>query len=103
MSKDRRRVSLAEMSKHAEGVLRRATYDQFNATASPTFDDLTNSLFFSPGDGRIWLNDQRMFLLHTASFGALRRELIETLGGQKSTEPPYIAVSAVERGSDAGI
>ena len=91
------------MSKHAEGVLRRATYDQFNATASPTFDDLTNSLLFSPGDGRIWLNDQRMFLLHTASFGALRRELIETLGGQKSTEPPYIAVSAVERGSDAGI
>jgi two-component system, NtrC family, response regulator HydG len=73
------------MSKHAEGVLRRATYDQFNATASPTFDDLTNSLFFSPGDGRIWLNDQRMFLL-TASFGALRRELIETLGIERARE-----------------
>jgi two-component system response regulator HydG len=74
------------MSEHAEGVLRRATYDQFNATASPTFDDLTNSLFFSPGDGRIWLNDQRMFLLHTASFGALRRELIETLGVERARE-----------------
>jgi two-component system, NtrC family, response regulator HydG len=86
VSKDRRRVSLAEMSEHAEGVLRRATYDQFNATASPTFDDLTNSLFFSPGDGRIWLNDQRMFLLHTASFGALRRELIETLGIERARE-----------------
>jgi transcriptional regulator with GAF, ATPase, and Fis domain/predicted hydrocarbon binding protein len=74
------------MSQQAEGVLRRATYDQFDAAASPTFDELTESLFFSPGDGRIWLNDQRMFLLHTASFGALRQELIETLGIEGARE-----------------
>jgi transcriptional regulator with GAF, ATPase, and Fis domain/predicted hydrocarbon binding protein len=74
------------MSQQAEGVLRRATYDEFDAAASPTFDELTESLFFSPGDGRIWLNDQRMFLLHTASFGALRQELIETLGTEGARE-----------------
>jgi two-component system response regulator HydG len=83
---DQRRVSLAEMSQQAMGVLRRATYDEFDATASPTFDELTESLFFSPGDGRIWLNDQRMFLLHTASFGAPRQELIETLGIEGARE-----------------
>jgi two-component system response regulator HydG len=83
---DQRRVSLAEMSQQALGVLRRATYDEFDAAASPTFDELTESLFFSPGDGRIWLNDQRMFLLHTASFGALRQELIETLGIEGARE-----------------
>jgi transcriptional regulator with GAF, ATPase, and Fis domain/predicted hydrocarbon binding protein len=80
VQKDQWRVSLSEMSQQADGVLRRATYDEFDAAASPTFDELTESLFFSPGDGRIWLNDQRMFLLHAASFGALRQELIETLG-----------------------
>src|SRR6516225_3269297 len=86
MRNGQRRVSLAEMSQQAEGVLRRATYDEFDAAASPTFDELTESLFFSPGDGRIWLNDQRMFLLHTASFGALRQELIEILGVEGARE-----------------
>jgi two-component system, NtrC family, response regulator HydG len=82
----KRRVSLAEVSERAKGVLRRAKYDEFDASASPTLEELTESLFFSPGDGRIWLNDQRMFLLHTASFGALRQELIETLGIEHARE-----------------
>ena len=42
MRNDQRRVSLAEMSQQAMGVLRRATYDEFDAAASPTFDELTN-------------------------------------------------------------
>lgn len=86
MTKPQRRVSLAEMSAQAVGVLGRTGYDRFDTSASPTLDDLTESLFFSPGDGRIWLNDQRMFLLHTASFGALRTELIETLGTERARE-----------------
>jgi two-component system, NtrC family, response regulator HydG len=86
VAKTDRRVSLAEVSERAEGVLRRAKYDEFDASASPTLEELTESLFFSPGDGRIWLNDQRMFLLHTASFGALRQELIETLGVERARE-----------------
>lgn len=50
------------------------------ASSSPTPAELADCLLFSPGDGRIWLNDQRMLLLHTSSFGALRREIIERLG-----------------------
>lgn len=45
MSKLKHRVSLADMSAQAKGVLRRATYDKFDTNASPTLDDLTESLF----------------------------------------------------------
>lgn len=51
-----------------------------DAVGSPTAEELTGCLFFSPDDGRIWLNDQRMLLLHSSSFGTLRREIIERLG-----------------------
>lgn len=53
---------------------------QLSDSSSPTSAELTDCLFFSPEDGRIWLNDQRMVLLHSASFGALRAEIIERLG-----------------------
>lgn len=49
-------------------------------SGSPSLEDLRECLLFSPDDGRIWLNDQRMLLLHTSSFGALRQEIIERLG-----------------------
>nr|WP_223113784.1 sigma-54-dependent Fis family transcriptional regulator [Pseudomonas syringae] len=51
---------------------------------SPTAEELTGCLFFSPDDGRIWLNDQRMLLLHSSSFGTLRREIIERLGQEQA-------------------
>lgn len=41
---------------------------------------LRQGLRFSPEDGRIWLEDQRMLLLRSASFGMLRRELIAGIG-----------------------
>jgi len=41
---------------------------------------LTAKLFFAPEDGRIWLDDQRMVLLHAGALGALRREVIHALG-----------------------
>jgi two-component system, NtrC family, response regulator HydG len=50
----------------------------------PTIADISECLFFSPGDGRIWLQDQRMVLLHTDALGALRRELVDTLGTEKA-------------------
>lgn len=53
---------------------------QLSDTSSPTPAELTDCLFFSPEDGRIWLNDQRMLLLHSSAFGALRGEVIERLG-----------------------
>jgi two-component system, NtrC family, response regulator HydG len=46
----------------------------------PDIADLAARLHFSPADGRIWLDDQRMLLIHSSAMGALRRELIESLG-----------------------
>ena len=42
--------------------------------------DLAARLKFSPRDGRIWLDDQRMLLMHTADFAGLRRELLDAIG-----------------------
>ncbi|CAM3124371.1 sigma-54-dependent Fis family transcriptional regulator [Pseudomonas floridensis] len=53
---------------------------QSDTRHSPTPEELASCLFFSPDDGRIWLNDQRMLLLHSSSFGTLRREIIDRLG-----------------------
>jgi transcriptional regulator with GAF, ATPase, and Fis domain len=50
----------------------------------PTLADLSGCLFFSPGDGRIWLQDQRMVLMHAEAMGSLRRELIESMGLDKA-------------------
>ena len=46
----------------------------------PDFDDIRARLRFCPNDGRIWLDDQRMSLVHAKSLASLRRELIDTLG-----------------------
>ncbi|MFG1394728.1 sigma 54-interacting transcriptional regulator [Xanthobacter agilis] len=46
----------------------------------PEIHDLANRLRFAPQQGRIWLDDQRMMLMHVSSLGALRQELIESLG-----------------------
>ena len=48
----------------------------------PEMDDLAARLRFCPQVGRIWLDDNRMVLLHNHSLGALRNELIETIGLQ---------------------
>ncbi len=50
----------------------------------PDFHDLSDRLKFSPQDGRIWLDDVRMMMLHATSMGALRTELIESLGINKA-------------------
>ena len=46
----------------------------------PDLADLMGRLHFSTSDGRIWLDDQRMLLVHARALGSLRRELIELLG-----------------------
>ena len=46
----------------------------------PDIADLMSRLHFVPEEGRIWLDDQRMVLIHTGAVGAMRRELIESLG-----------------------
>ncbi|MDT7837039.1 sigma 54-interacting transcriptional regulator [Aquabacterium sp. OR-4] len=49
------------------------------AALSPT-DELVSRLHFDAREGRIWLNQQRMLLLHNSAMGVLRQELIESLG-----------------------
>lgn len=46
----------------------------------PDLADLMARLHFSTSDGRIWLDEQRMLLVHAKALGSLRREMIETLG-----------------------
>ncbi|MDE2371212.1 MAG: sigma 54-interacting transcriptional regulator [Burkholderiales bacterium] len=46
----------------------------------PPDADLRRLLRFSPDEGSIWLGDRRMVLLHTASLGELRRELVDSIG-----------------------
>ena len=75
------RVSLAELAKVAGGGAGwRFDLREVDADSHPTVADLSECLFFSPGDGRIWLQDQRMVLMHAQALGSLRRELIETIG-----------------------
>jgi two-component system response regulator HydG len=89
------RISLAEMARQTGSMLRRGDSAHFKQGLPPTLADLTESLFFSPGDGRIWLNDQRMLLWHSSAMGHLRRELIDTLGIDRArgllTRAGYVA------------
>ena len=48
--------------------------------ALPSDADLRRQVHFSAADGRIRLAGQRMVLMHAASLGILRRELIHTMG-----------------------
>ena len=56
------------------------------ATSSqyPDIADLVSRIHFAPQQGRIWLEDQRMLLLHVSALGVLRRELIESLGMERA-------------------
>ncbi|MDM0110392.1 sigma 54-interacting transcriptional regulator [Variovorax sp. J22R24] len=48
----------------------------------PDLTDLMARLHFSTSDGRIWLDDQRMLLIHAKALGSLRREMIEAFGAE---------------------
>jgi DNA-binding NtrC family response regulator/predicted hydrocarbon binding protein len=50
------------------------------AVGLPDMADLMGRLRFSMSDGRIWLDDHRMLLIHAKSLGALRCEMIEAFG-----------------------
>ena len=42
--------------------------------------DLAARLRFSPSEGRIWLDERRMVMLHAEAFSSMREELIASLG-----------------------
>lgn len=51
-----------------------------NELRLPEIRDLAEQLHFSPSEGRIWLTDRRMILVHAEAFTALRQELVESFG-----------------------
>lgn len=46
----------------------------------PVTPEILKRLHFNPAEGLIWLEDRRMVLMHAEAMGALRQELIESLG-----------------------
>ncbi|MGE5147472.1 MAG: sigma 54-interacting transcriptional regulator, partial [Candidatus Eiseniibacteriota bacterium] len=54
--------------------------DPHSPVVLPDIGDLASRLRFCPQDGRIWLDQRRMILLHVSAFASMRRELIDSLG-----------------------
>lgn len=46
----------------------------------PGIQDILKLLRFAPEDGRIWLDDQRMVMMHLTALVTMRRQLVDTLG-----------------------
>ncbi len=53
-------------------------------TAFPDVGDLAARIRFDPDKGRIWLDDRRMVLLHCDALAALRSELIDQIGLERT-------------------
>lgn len=75
------RVSLVELQSK---VFSSRTSEDIDEGAAPTQRDLAEILSFSPGDGRIWMNDQRMVLWRSSTYGSLRSELIASMGQEQA-------------------
>ncbi len=58
--------------------------DKFSATMRDGLAELARRLRFVMEEDSIWLGEQRMILLHTAALGALRKELVDTLGMERA-------------------
>ncbi len=63
-----------------ETLRARGAYRELADGAAPTLKELTEAIHFSLGDGRIWLNDQRVVLMQSKVLGRLRQEIIDAFG-----------------------
>jgi DNA-binding NtrC family response regulator len=81
MNKAPSRVTLIELQNQVQLA---RTSEDIDEGATPTQRDLAESLSFSPGDGRIWMNDQRMVLWRSSTYGSLRSELIACMGQEQA-------------------
>lgn len=50
----------------------------------PSTKDLLAQLQFDSNEGKIWLNERRMLLFHSSAMSSLRKELIDTLGIERT-------------------
>ncbi|WP_221793955.1 sigma-54-dependent Fis family transcriptional regulator [Oceanobacter mangrovi] len=57
---------------------------QTNKMTLPDNTDLLSQIRFDPAEGKIWLSENRMLLMHSAVMGLLRKDLITTLGEQRT-------------------
>jgi DNA-binding NtrC family response regulator len=80
VKRQNRKISLAEADRRRGHLPDRGTSRALGDEASPTLKDLTEVLHFALGDGRIWLNDQRMVLMQSLVLGRLRAEIIDAFG-----------------------
>ena len=65
---------------HGNEVVFNSTNAEVDKLHFPNLVDLMGRLHFSTSDGRIWLDEQRMLLVHAKALGTLRKELIEQVG-----------------------
>lgn len=77
-------ISLAEVSRRTGERLYRGDSAELETGAPPTFSELAECLHFALGDGRIWLNDQRMVLIQSQVMGRIRQEVINALGMEQA-------------------
>ncbi|MCC5993034.1 MAG: XylR N-terminal domain-containing protein [Rhodobacteraceae bacterium] len=85
----KKRISLTEASRRAPRITARGDSRLLEEGAPPTLADLAGALQFALGDGRIWLNDERMIMTQTHVLGHLRKQLIERLGIEGAQEVFY--------------
>ncbi|MBR0689730.1 sigma 54-interacting transcriptional regulator [Bradyrhizobium manausense] len=95
-------ISLAEASRRAARILSRGASSEVRTGAPPTFDDLAESLHFALGDGRIWLNDQRMVLMQSQVLGRLRAEIIDAFGVE-AAKAIFMRVGYMQGARDAAL
>jgi two-component system, NtrC family, response regulator HydG len=76
----KKRISLTEASRRAPRITARGDSRLLEEGAPPTLADLAGALQFALGDGRIWLNDERMIMMQTHVLGHLRKQMIERMG-----------------------
>jgi len=95
-------ISLAEASRRSAQILSRGASSELHTGAPPTFDDLAESLHFALGDGRIWLNDQRMVLMQSQVLGRLRAEIIDAFG-MESAKAIFMRVGYMQGARDAAL
>ncbi len=74
-----RLVTLADVTR-AAGGLSKGAFSELASGASPTLAELSEALRFALGDGRIWLNDQRIGSDAEQVLGRLRQEIIDAFG-----------------------
>lgn len=79
-------VSLRDASQYAPQILGKGDSARLEDGAPPTLNDLAGALQFSLGDGRIWLNNERMILLQSEVLGKLRAAMINEIGMDKTRD-----------------